>query len=140
MKFTKRIWIALLSVCMTLALALFVVACNNTTEPDTPQTPGTPGTPGTPETPGTGETYSVTYAFGSCNETAYGGDDDLPTETKKEEGAKFKLAAALVWDGYTFKGWNDTETTYDAGAEYEMPGHAVTLTAQWEEDKAPAPT
>lgn len=122
MKLSKKIRFAVLGTCMALSLTAVGVACNKTPAPETPAT------------------YAVTYAFGSCGDTPYAGDSTLPTETAKEEGAKFDLAGALEWEGYTFTGWNDGETTYDAGAEYEMPGRAVTLTAQWEEDEAPAPT
>ncbi|MDE6273648.1 MAG: leucine-rich repeat protein, partial [Clostridiales bacterium] len=77
------------------------------------------------------EVYSVTYVFGSFGSTEYAGNSVLPTETDKVEGATFDLAAAPVWDGYTFNGWNDGENIYEAGEEYTMPDHAVTLTAQW---------
>ena len=111
MKRNKRIGLALLGVCTALSITAIAAACK-----DTPETTET--------------TYAVTYAFGSYGDTVYAGESTLPTETAKKEGEKFDLAAALVWEGYTFKGWNDSEATYDAGTEYEMPNHAVTLTAQ----------
>lgn len=111
MKLSKRIRFAVLGTCMALSLTAIAVACNNTPEPTD---------------------YAVTYAFGSCGDTEYAGESTLPVETNKEEGETFDLASALEWEGYTFMGWNDGETTYDAGVEYTMPGHAVTLTAQWE--------
>lgn len=77
------------------------------------------------------ETYSVTYSLGSCIGTDYAGSSTLPTETDKEEGTKFNLASAPVWNGYTFDGWSDGTRVYDAGEEYTMPAHAVTLTARW---------
>ena len=119
MKLSKRFGLAVLGACMALSLTAVGAACT--------KTPAEP-------------TYAVTYAFGSCGDTAYAGDSTLPTEAEKKEGEKFDLAGALVWEGYTFTGWNDGETIYEAGAEYEMPAHAVTLTAQWEEDEVPAPT
>ena len=76
-------------------------------------------------------TYSITYAFGACNGTAYAGGSTLPTQANREEGATFSLAQAAVWKGYTFDGWSDGTHIYEAGEEYTMPGHAVTFTAQW---------
>ncbi|MDE6273533.1 MAG: InlB B-repeat-containing protein [Clostridiales bacterium] len=86
---------------------------------------------------GGASTYAVTYAFGSCGDTAYAGTSTLPTEAEKEEDEKFTLAVAPVWDGYTFLGWNDGEKAYSAGAEYTMPAHAVTLTATWQKISKP---
>ncbi|MDE6273855.1 MAG: InlB B-repeat-containing protein [Clostridiales bacterium] len=44
----------------------------------------------------------------------------------------FTLAAAPVWEGYTFLGWHDGTETYGAEEEYTMPDYAVTFTAIWE--------
>ncbi len=38
-------------------------------------------------------------------------------------------------ENYTFDGWHDGTTKYAAGAEYTMPAHAVTFTAQWKENE-----
>ena len=118
MRLTKKILFAVLAVCMALGIAAVAVACNKT--PDTPEP--------------TAKTYAVTYALGSCDGTSYAGTTELPAESEKAEGAKFNLAAAPVWEGYTFLGWDDNEaaTPYAAGAQYTRPAHAVTLTAQWE--------
>ncbi len=88
-------------------------------------------------------TYAVTYSLGECEGSAYAGESALPTETEKEEGAQFALAAVPEWEGYTFQGWNDGTATLDAGVQYTMPAHAVTFTAQWEKEEPepePKPT
>ena len=73
--------------------------------------------------------YAVSYALN-------GGSGTLPTESNKAAGEKFELAAAtgLSKDDHTFDGWSDGTTKYAAGAEYTMPSHDVTFTAQWVED------
>lgn len=71
-------------------------------------------------------TYTVTY---DCN----GGTSGCPSNvTGVEKGTKITLADAPVKDGYTFKGWNDGTSTYDAGDEYTVNSN-VTFTAQWTE-------
>ena len=72
--------------------------------------------------------FSVTYALD-------GGAGTLPTSDDRIQGEKFNLAAStgLTKKGYTFGGWNDGTTTYNAGAQYTMGGSAVTLTAVWNE-------
>ena len=117
MKSTKKI--ALLSAVVS-ALGLALVACAEDT--DTPNTPG-PAT----------EYYTVTYNLN-------GGTGTLPTETNKAKDEKFNLASA---DGLSkgelyFAGWNDGTLTYKAGAEYKMPAHDVTFTAQWSEEQQAA--
>ena len=76
-------------------------------------------------------TYAVRYDFGSDNGTDYEGNSTLLPVANKEEGAAFNLAEPLVWEGHTFDGWSDGSAIYEAGEEYVMPAHAVTLTAQW---------
>lgn len=73
--------------------------------------------------------YAVTYVLGD------GATGTVPTETGKIAGAKFTLAAAtgLANGDKVFDGWSDGTTKYAAGAEYTMPAHAVTFTAQWAE-------
>ena len=118
MKSAKKLLFAALSLCILLSVTS-AVACKKTPSTTNPENPTDPAT------------YAVTYAFGDCNGTAYAGSSVLPTESAKEEGAKFNLAAAPVWEGYSFDGWHDGENTYAAGAQYTMPAHAVTLKAQW---------
>ena len=66
----------------------------------------------------------------------------MPTETDKAAGEKFTLAAAtgLTKEDYTFDGWHDGAVKYDAGAEYTMPAHSVTFTAQWKPDEGSDPS
>lgn len=77
-------------------------------------------------------TYTVTYDLN-------GGTGTVPTEAKKESGAKFNLASAdgITNGDKTFTGWNDGYNTYAAGAEYTMPGKAVTFKAQWRDAEQP---
>ncbi len=117
MKLVKKIMFAAFSLCLTLGILAIAAACKEKT-PETPEP----------------TTYSVTYGFGNCNGTNYAGSSTLPTEPNKEEGAKFNLAEAPVWNGYTFDGWSDGSTVYAANAEYTMPAKAVTLTATWEKE------
>ena len=76
-------------------------------------------------------TYAITYMFGECNGKAYAGSTALPPEANKKEGETFNLAAAPVWNGYTFDGWSDGAHIYEAGEAYTVPDHAVRLTALW---------
>ena len=78
----------------------------------------------------TPDKYSVAYSLD-------GGVGTLPTETDKAAGEKFTLAAAtgLTTEDYTFDGWHDGAVKYDAGAQYTMPAHDVTLTAVWKAGK-----
>lgn len=74
----------------------------------------------------TNQTYAVTYDLN-------GGEGDAPTESAKEEGAEFTLAAAPTRTCYTFAGWkcNIDNVTYNASANYTMTDVATTFTAQW---------
>ncbi len=71
-------------------------------------------------------TYAVTYDLN-------GGTGTTPTQAKVAAGGTFTLAASSGFSkaGYSFAGWNDGTTTYNAGATYTMPAKAVTLKAQW---------
>ena len=71
-------------------------------------------------------TYTVTYDLN-------GGIGTTPTQAKVAAGGTFTLAASSGFSkaGYSFAGWNDGTTTYNAGATYTMPAKAVTLKAQW---------
>ncbi len=71
-------------------------------------------------------TYTVTYDLN-------GGTGTTPTQANVAAGGTFTLAASSGFSkaGYSFAGWNDGTTTYDAGSTYTMPAMDVTLTAQW---------
>lgn len=84
---------------------------------------------------GDGETpavsYSVIYAAGE------GGVGEVPVETKKAIGEKFKLKSAdglTNTDGKVFDGWSDGSQKYMPNDEYTMPSKSVTFTAQWKTD------
>ena len=71
--------------------------------------------------------YTVTYALGDHAAA----DAPTPTEQTAAANATITLAgAAEAAEGYTFGGWSDGETTYQAGAEYTVTGN-VTMTAVW---------
>ena len=71
-------------------------------------------------------TYTVTYDLN-------GGTGTTPTQADVAAGGTFTLAASSGFSKaeYSFAGWNDGTTTYNAGATYTMPAKAVTLKAQW---------
>jgi uncharacterized repeat protein (TIGR02543 family) len=71
-------------------------------------------------------TSPVTYALG-------GGTGTLPTQSAVPNGGTFSVASGtgLTRPGYTFAGWSDGSTTYQASATYTMGSSPVTLTAQW---------
>ena len=72
-------------------------------------------------------TFTVTY---DCN----GGTSGCPENvTGITAGTSITLAAAPTKTDYTFDGWNDGSTTYEAGANYTVSGN-VTFTAQWTEN------
>ena len=82
------------------------------------------------------QTYAVSFVSGDANDTAHA----APTVGNKAEGATFKLPKnPFAYDGHAFAGWSDGTDTYTAGAEYVMPGAAVTFTALWTEE-GDAPT
>ena len=69
-------------------------------------------------------TYTVTY---DCN----GGTSGCPENvTGITAGTSITLAAAPSKTDYTFDGWSDGTTTYDADDSYTVNGN-VTMTAQW---------
>lgn len=71
--------------------------------------------------------YTVTYALGDHAAA----DAPTPTEQTAAANATITLAgAAEAAEGYTFGGWSDGTTTYEAGAEYTVTGN-VTMTAVW---------
>ena len=77
-------------------------------------------------------TFTVTY---DCN----GGTSGCPENvTGITAGTSITLAAAPTKTDYTFDGWNDGSTTYEAGANYTVNGN-VTMTAQWIENTPPTP-
>ena len=70
--------------------------------------------------------YAVTYSGGE------GATGTAPEGASLEEGAKLTLPACpFVKEGYRFGGWSSGGQTYAAGAEFTMPGQAVTFTAVW---------
>ena len=76
------------------------------------------------ENGGTPTTYTVTY---DCN----GGTSGCPSNmTDITAGTSITLADAPIKTDYTFDGWNDGSTTYQAGDSYTVNGD-VTMTAQW---------
>lgn len=71
--------------------------------------------------------YTVTYRLGEHAAA----DAPTPTEQTAAANATITLAgAAEAAEGYTFGGWNDGTTTYQAGATYTVTGN-VTMTAVW---------
>ena len=111
----KKLFKTVAAITSVLALGSAVVACNDGNTPAGPSEP---------------VKYAVSYALN-------GGVGTLPTETDKKEGEKFTLASAtgLSKEDYTFDGWHDGAVKYDAGAQYTMPAHDVTLTAVWKAGK-----
>ncbi|EHQ88486.1 InlB B-repeat-containing protein [Desulfosporosinus youngiae] len=74
-------------------------------------------------------TYTVTFVGGT------GATGTAPTQAATGANGTFALPAnTFTKTGYTFAGWNDGTTTYDAGATYTMPANDVTFTAQWTAD------
>ncbi len=71
--------------------------------------------------------YTVTYELGN----GAAADAQAPTEQTVAENTQITLAAAVeAAEGYTFGGWNDGTTTYEAGATYIVTDN-VTMTAVW---------
>ncbi|MFA5586514.1 MAG: cohesin domain-containing protein [Saccharofermentanales bacterium] len=74
-------------------------------------------------------TYDVIFAGGP------GATGTSPSLSDKLEGEAFFLPEnSFQKEGFSFVGWHDGVSLYDAGDSYTMPGHAVTLTAHWKED------
>ncbi len=80
-------------------------------------------------------TYTITYI---------GGDDATgiaPTESDKVEGATFVIAEnTFEKSGYTFIGWSDGESVYQAGDEYTVATADVVFEAVWEQNSLPTYT
>lgn len=71
--------------------------------------------------------YTVTYKLGEHAAT----DAQAPTAQTVAENTQITLPAAVeAAEGYTFGGWNDGTTTYQAGATYTVTDN-VTMTAVW---------
>ena len=72
--------------------------------------------------------YTVTYADGGAT-----GDVPVDASSPYEEGATVTVLdkGSLAKTGYSFAGWNDGSTDYEAGDTFTMPDKDVTLTAQW---------
>ena len=71
--------------------------------------------------------YTVTYELGEHAATGA----QTPTEQTVAENTQVTLPAAVeAAEGYTFGGWNDGTTTYQAGATYTVTDN-VTMTAVW---------
>ena len=71
-------------------------------------------------------TYSVSF---DCNGSDSGCPNDLSDVTA---GSEITLPEAPTKANYTFSGWNDGTSTYQAGQEYTVNSY-VTFTAQWTE-------
>lgn len=72
-------------------------------------------------------TYSVSF---DCN----GSDSGCPTDLSDvTAGSEITLPEAPTKANYTFSGWNDGTSTYQAGQEYTVNSN-VTFTAQWTEN------
>ena len=71
--------------------------------------------------------YTVTYKLGGHAAA----DAQAPTEQTVVENTQITLPTAVeAAEGYTFGGWNDGTTTYEAGATYTVTDN-VTMTAVW---------
>jgi len=64
--------------------------------------------------------YTVTYSGGTVQEYTYRYEDTVTV-----------LSGKPTRTGYTFAGWSDGTTTYQAGDTFAMPARDVTFTAQW---------
>lgn len=71
--------------------------------------------------------YTVTYNYNDDGATAN-------STVTVDENSSVTLPTPTR-EGYTFNGWNDSKTTYQAGASYTVTSD-VTLTAQWIADVA----
>jgi uncharacterized repeat protein (TIGR02543 family) len=68
--------------------------------------------------------YGVTYSLNS-------GTSVLPTESSKNVGNIFTVAATPTRAGHTFTGWWDGSNFYGAGASYTVGTTTISLTATW---------
>ncbi len=116
----------------SMTAAVLVFTCTNATSAGSTHGAGIGsitimGTKKGGDTPTPVSTYTVTY---DCNGGVSGCPDDL---TGIEKGTSITLADAPTKTDYTFGGWNDGTTTYEAGYSYTVNGN-VTFTAQWTEN------
>ena len=89
--------------------------------------PGPGPGPDEPDDPDEPVEYTVTYAVG--DHAAQG--VSAPASVTEEEDTEITLPAALqAAEGYTFAGWSDGTTVYDAEDSYTVT-KTVTLTAVW---------
>ena len=70
--------------------------------------------------------YVVTYA-------ANGGAGSVPVDVTHAATTTVTVlgVGSLTRDGYSFAGWSDGTTTYQASNTFSMPASNITLTAQW---------
>ena len=79
--------------------------------------------------------YTVTFALG---EHAASGVQ-APAQITAEENTQITLPTAVAAaEGWSFAGWTDGGTTYEAGESYTVTEN-VTFTAEWKEVPPPAP-
>ncbi|MEL1136226.1 leucine-rich repeat protein [Desulfitobacterium sp. THU1] len=72
------------------------------------------------------DTYTITFIGGA------GATGVAPIQTVTTAASIVVLPAnTFAKAGYTFAGWSDGTTTYDAGTTYTMPAYDVTFTALW---------
>jgi uncharacterized repeat protein (TIGR02543 family) len=76
------------------------------------------------------DSYTITYDLGTGTSWTSGSP---PTEADKYFNDVFATADVTVAlkQGYHVTGWSDGSTTVSALANYTMPAHNVTLTAEW---------
>ena len=73
------------------------------------------------------QVYTVSYDLN-------GGVGTVPDPSEYQEKSTVSISPAVpTREGYTFVGWSDGITTYQAGQNFVMPSRTVTLTAQWEQ-------
>lgn len=75
--------------------------------------------------------YTVTYNTGEA--------PDVTDIQAYISGQTATVKAAPEYEGYTFNGWKNGGTTYEAGAEIQIVDKDVVLVAQWIEDVVPTP-
>ncbi len=73
------------------------------------------------------------YAYNALSFNENGGAEVEDISLREGDSSVLPSTAR---EGYTFMGWSDSNgTVYPAGAEYQMPGYAVELTAVWSANK-----
>jgi uncharacterized repeat protein (TIGR02543 family) len=70
-------------------------------------------------------THRITYDLND------GGVGTAPTQADVETDGSFTTAETPVRTGWTFNGWSDGSTTFEAETSYTVGASAVTLTALW---------